>query len=140
MGDNPTLSMYGEQVSFIIACTMLAGRSRFFLRQLVTGSTWKLSGMLPLNLHHLLALAPDAVTGDCATVPLPPTTPCDDGKNCTKGDTCDGRGNCMGTPVVCTAPPATQCASPNCSEPNGELPHLQMGFPLFGFTETFIVT
>lgn len=45
----------------------------------------------------------------CVPVPYPAGTPCTDDDPYTLHDVCDGRANCVGTPVVC--PPPAQCQS-----------------------------
>ncbi|MBN8467781.1 hypothetical protein JYJ95_14770 [Corallococcus exiguus] len=56
-------------------------------------------------------------TGNCVFTPLPTTTSCQDPVTCTTGDHCDGSGNCVGTPGICTAPPCSrvkqQCTASN---------------------------
>ncbi|RKH59994.1 hypothetical protein D7X96_34440 [Corallococcus interemptor] len=57
--------------------------------------------------------------GTCVFPPLPTTTSCKDPLTCTTADHCDGAGNCVGTPGICSPPPChrvkQQCtASTEC--------------------------
>lgn len=45
--------------------------------------------------------------------------PCDDGNVCTGGDTCDGEGRCVGTPIVDLCDDGLQCTKDTCHPVNG---------------------
>ncbi|RKH38994.1 hypothetical protein D7Y23_37170 [Corallococcus sp. AB050B] len=53
-------------------------------------------------------------TGTCEFTPLPNTTACQDNDKCTEPDLCNGNGQCVGKPKVCT-PPVCQKVKQVCS-------------------------
>jgi hypothetical protein len=61
-------------------------------------------------------------SGDCKYAPRPTTASCDDGKQCTVDDKCDGSGTCAAGPAkTCNTPPDT-CREGTgiCEEPTGD--------------------
>ncbi len=54
----------------------------------------------------------------CQSTPIGQGIACDDGKNCTVGDTCDGAGKCVATPVACGIS-GNPCAPMVCDEAQG---------------------
>ena len=56
----------------------------------------------------------DPASGSCSYEPKPASASCDDGKDCTTSDRCDGDGVCNGT-VNCTPPSVCQTALEVCT-------------------------
>jgi len=54
----------------------------------------------------------DPQDGTCSAVPKPKSTSCDDGDACTKNDSCDGKGQCVGDDIPGCPDP---CAEVDCS-------------------------
>ncbi|NUN12192.1 MAG: hypothetical protein HUU55_00995 [Myxococcales bacterium] len=54
----------------------------------------------------------DKLTGQCAKTPSGAGLTCDDVNACTLNDACDGKGQCLGTPKVCTD--GYTCTSDSC--------------------------
>lgn len=61
-------------------------------------------------------------TGECKYAPRPTTAACEDGKQCSLNDRCDGHGNCAAGPAKTCNGPTGQCreATGTCEEPTGE--------------------